>query len=132
MMGLGQPAAAIAGNKPERHADPGGDHDDDDRDFECAARAENDPRQQVAPEIVGAERKGGGGRFQALQQMRGGGILRMRRDPRAEQRDDHDREHDQQPGNRRQIAREFLQDQHVTAAPTAAGRASHAPGRSGC
>ena len=59
--------------------------------------------------------KRGGGRLQALQQMRGGGILRIRRDPRAEQRDDDDREHDHAARHRRQVAREFLQDQHRAA-----------------
>ena len=130
---LGQPAAAIAGDEPERHADPVGDHDDDDRDFERAARAENDAGEDVAPEIVGAERKGGAGRLQALQQMGGGGILRdaARSTGRSSARTT-TASTISSPATAGRSRANFFRTSIVTAAPTAAGRASHAPDRSGC
>ena len=112
--GLRHPAAAIAGDEAERHADSGGEDDDDQRHFERAARPEDHARQHVPAEIVGAERESAGGRFQPLQQVRGGGVLRVGCEPRPENRDEDDRQYDNRAQQGRQVAREFLQDQHRT------------------
>ena len=83
---LRQPAAAIAGDAgraARRSASPA---DDGERHLQRAARAEDDAGEDVAAEIVGAERIGGAGRLQPAQQMGRAGIFRVGRDPGAEER----------------------------------------------
>ena len=98
------PAAEIAGDgadqKPDR-ADQ--DHHEAD-DVERDARAVDDARVDVAAELVGAEPVRRRRRLQAVGEILGG--RRMGRDPWRQRRDQHQRQHDAEPGDRQRVAAE--------------------------
>src|SRR5580698_5111205 len=56
--------------------------------------------------------------------MRSNDIAGMRRDPRADDRDHHGENHDDEPDQRRNIAQELADDQHWAARPAPSLRAA--------
>jgi hypothetical protein len=102
--GLAQPAAAIAGQQAERHADQHGDADDGQRDRRGAARAQDDAREDVPAEIVGAERIVAAGRLEAAQQCEPrhpAGRARASAEHGQHQHEDDDRQHRAWPAQSR-------------------------------
>ena len=63
-------AAEVAGRQAGRDADAGAERDRDDADQQRGAAAVDDPRQEVAAEVVGAEEEALAGR-----QQLGAGVL---------------------------------------------------------
>jgi hypothetical protein len=115
---LAAPAAEIARDQAERHADRHRRRDHEHRDAERDARAQQDAREDVAPQAVGAEQMRAVGRPQPLGWIRAERILGERRDPVGEQRDDEDQRDDDEAGQRRAVAGEFQPDQahHICSA----------------
>ena len=83
--GVHEPAS-VAGEQAERHADGGRDDDDEQRPEQAQARADDDPGEDVAARIVGAERMRKADRAEAVDEVDRIGIVRH--DPLADQRNE--------------------------------------------
>ena len=87
-----EPAAPVARDGAERHPDERRDADDEQRDDERRAGAEDDPAEDVAAELSRCRTECCAARRQdALRDVDdAGAVARVRREPRAEERREHD------------------------------------------
>ena len=96
------PAAEEAGGKSDRQADQDGDADREQAGIDGGRRAVDQPAENVAAEVVGAEQMAGsGGGQHVVGVLRG---RRIRRDPGCADRHDHQHQQDQNRQRRAQIA----------------------------
>ena len=92
---IARPAAVVAGEEADRHADHDGGSDGDNGDGDGDAGAEQDATQQIAAHPVGAQPVHGVGRAQAVGGVEIRDVAGKRRQDRRE-----DRRHDQQEQQR--------------------------------
>ena len=103
-----EPAAEVAGERPDREPDRPDDDRDQRDDRQRDPRAVDDAAEHVAPDLVGAEEVRAARRLQHRRQVLQVGVLR--RDQRREHRH-HDQHRDHhQPEGRRGVAREVPHD----------------------
>ena len=107
---VAEPAAVPAGDETQGHADQKRRADRDDRDHQRDRGAEQNPAVDVSAHPVGAEPVGVAGRQQALRRVHLPRSVGMRREPGSENRRDNQQHDDDEPEQRRAVARELVHD----------------------
>ena len=133
MIASRHPALVVAGDEAERHAHGHGYADHHQRDRQGPARAQDHAREDVAPQVVGAEGVRPTRRLEAQQQVRGGHVSGIGRQQRRQHGHDGDEQHDAGAEHGRLVLGELGENEHgLSPAPAAAGRSGRAPRRPGC
>ena len=105
--GLAHRAADVARDDPERHADGGPEHGDDEPDLQRHPRAQDDARVDIGSDLVGAEPVARTRRAELLVQMdRAASVLGIRDDEGAERGHEQEHEHEAESEQRGGAARE--------------------------
>jgi hypothetical protein len=115
-------AAVESGRDAERNADRRAEADREHADQQRDAAAVDDPRQDVAPELVGAERMRRARRLQHGVEIGGVGAVGQQR-PREQRREPHDGQH-REAGHGGAVARQPCQHRQRVAEPTLPRRTS--------
>jgi hypothetical protein len=122
-----QPAAGGAGQDAERHADEGAEREHAEDDEQRRPRAVEHAREDVAAELVGAERMAAPGRGQRVHRVRHGpGVGGMWRDERREDRQQEQHDDDAEADGHERLA---AQQPAQVAQSRAAGHRRHLEGR---
>ena len=104
---LVDPAAEEPGRDSQRNADQAGDRQDDHRDDGRHPRAEQDPGEDVAPDLIGTEPVCRGRRLEHRERIgRRSRVAGERSDQRREESDQHDQHHDRAAHGQQRVGAE--------------------------